>query len=355
MYPTTAVTSILKIALPIIQAPMAGATTPELVAAVSNAGGLGSLGAGYMHAEELRAAIKKIRSLTNKPFAINLFIPEKHSVTDAQLENARKAIQTACIDLGFNIPSVSSPFSLSFEDQIKIIFDEKVPVFNFTFGLLENSLIKDFHKKGVALIGTATTLKEAIELEKSDIDIICAQGSEAGGHRGTFIGPAEKALIDISSLTSALSENVKAPIIAAGGIMDAKDILRIFTLGASAVQMGTAFLCCDESAIHSAYKKLLLQGANHSTTLTRAFSGKLARGLNNQFIKNMQLYENEIVAYPVQNALTNAMRKEAKEKNNTDYMSMWAGENASLCQTMPAADLVSRLDKEIRILLKKYT
>lgn len=353
MYPETVVTHLLNIELPIIQAPMAGgATTPELVAAISNAGGLGSLGAGYMNAEELKTAILKIKSLTNKPFAVNLFIPEKYSVTNDQLENARKAAQIACSDLDFNIPNISPPFSPSFEDQISIIFEENIPVLSFTFGILENSLIQYFHKKGVTLIGTATTLNEAIELEKSNVDIICAQGKEAGGHRGTFIGPAEKALIDISSLTSLLTKSIKAPVIAAGGIMDAKAILNMLSLGASAVQMGTAFLCCEESGIHPAYKQLLLESTSNATTLTRAFSGKLARGLNNQFIKNMQLYENDIVAYPVQNALTNAMRKEAKLKNNTDYMSMWAGENASLCQAIPAADLIAKLDKEIHLLLK---
>lgn len=351
-WPSTRITEHLNIVLPIIQAPMAGgATTSELVAAVSNAGSLGSLGAGYMTADEIRLAIKKIRTLTNKPFAVNLFIPEKHNATDEQIEQARKTVQTACPELNFNIPPINPPYAPSFEEQMHIILEEKVSIFSFTFGIPSKNWIENFKKNGITLIGTATTLEEAALLEESGIDMIVAQGSEAGGHRGSFLGKAENSLNDMSSLVRLLFGHTRVPIIASGGIMDATLIVESLTLGAAAVQMGTAFLCCPESGIHPLYKKLLSNSTRDETTLTRAFSGKLARGINNKFIKRMQSHEKEIIDYPIQNALTSTMRKEAAKQNNTDFMSMWAGQAAYCCKALPAAQLIHELNDDVLALL----
>src|SRR3990167_1353319 len=213
----TKITELLKITLPIIQAPMAGgATTPELIAAVSNSGGLGSLGAGYMTADEIKSTIRKTRALTNKPFSINLFIPEKHHATDDQIEQARKIVQTSCPELNFNVPSIKPPYAPSFEEQMNVIVEDKVPVFSFTFGIPSKEWIEIFKKNGITLIGTATTLAEAKLLEENNIDAIVAQGSEAGGHRGTFLGDAKNTLISISSLIPLLVEHIKIPVIAAG-------------------------------------------------------------------------------------------------------------------------------------------
>lgn len=351
-WPNTKITERLNIVLPIIQAPMAGgATTAELVAAVSNAGGLGSLGAGYMTANEIRLAIKKIRTLTNKPFAVNLFIPEKHNATDEQIEQARKAVQASCPELNFNIPPINPPYAPSFEKQMHIILEEKVSIFSFTFGIPSKNWIETCKKNGITLIGTATTLEEAVLLEESDIDIIVAQGSEAGGHRGSFLDKAENSLNSMPSLVRLLLEHTKAPIIASGGIMDAKLIVESLTLGAAAVQMGTAFLCCPESGIHPLYKKLLSNSTRDETTLTRAFSGKLARGINNKFIIRMQSHEKEIIDYPIQNTLTSAMRKEAAKQNNTDFISMWAGQAAYLCKPLLASQIIDELNDGVFELL----
>lgn len=353
-WPNTKITELLKITLPIIQAPMAGgATTPELVAAVSNTGGLGSLGAGYMPANEIKTTIKKIKSLTNKPFAVNLFIPEKHHANNEQIKQARKTAQTCCPELNFNISSIKPPYAPSFEEQMNVIVEEKVPIFSFTFGIPSKDWIEIFKKNAITLIGTATTLAEARLLEENNIDAVVAQGSEAGGHRGTFLGNPESALISLSSLISLLIENTKIPIIAAGGIMNAKGIAASLTLGASAVQMGTAFLCCTESGIHPLYKKLLLNAAQDNTTLTRAFSGKLARGVKNKFIIRMQSHEKNILDYPIQNILTSSMRKESAKQNNTEFMSMWTGQAAYLCKALPAAQLIEELNSEVIALLKQ--
>lgn len=353
MWTNTRITRLLNIQLPIIQAPMAGgATTPELVAAVSNAGGLGSLGAGYMSADEIRKSIKHIRELTHQPFAVNLFIPEKHHATVEQIERATNAVQATCPELHFKLNNIKPPYAHSFEEQMNAILEEKVPVFSFAFGIPSSYWIEHFKKNGMILIGTATTLEEANLLEKNNIDMIVAQGSEAGGHRGTFLGTAEDALMNLSSLVQLLVPHIHIPIIAAGGIMNANDIVSLLKLNVDAVQMGTAFLCCTESGIASCYKKILLDSHHDTTTLTRAFSGKLARGLNNAFIQRMRPFENDILDYPIQNSLTKSMRSEAAKQNNTDFMSLWAGQAAYLCKEQTATQFIQELSSEVTQLLK---
>ncbi|MBX3710294.1 MAG: nitronate monooxygenase [Gammaproteobacteria bacterium] len=351
-WPNTKITESLKIHFPIIQAPMAGgATTPELIAAVSNAGGLGSLGAGYMTPYEIRNTIKQVRELTDKPFCVNLFIPERHQATNDQIEISRKIIQEACHELDIHINTPKPPYAPSFEEQMNVILEEKFPVFSFTFGIPDVKWIEALKKNGTLLIGTATSVEEAIILEKHSVDVVVAQGSEAGGHRGTFIGKAEESLTNISLLVSLIDKHIKIPVIAAGAVMDAKGIYTEMRSGASAVQMGTAFLCCSESGIHPLYKQSLLNAKQNTTALTRAFSGKLARGLVNKFIVRMKSHEDTILDYPIQNALTSIMRKEAGRKNFIDFMSMWAGEGAHLCKALPASQLIQELNDKMLALI----
>ncbi len=344
MWRVTSLTKKIGIQLPIIQAPMAGgATTPELISAVSNSGGLGSLAAGYMTPSEIRQAITKIRQLTKHPFAVNLFIPETHNASPNQIQKAREDIHKACIELNLEIKPVPAPYTPSFEEQITVILEEKVPVFSYTFGSLHSSWITAFKKHHTILMGTATTLAEAHVLEESGVDIIIAQGSEAGGHRGTFLGKAEDALIGLFSLIPQLVDQIKIPIVSAGGIMDGRGIVASMNLGASGVQMGTAFLSCMEAGISSIYKQALLAQRQDNTVLTRAFSGKLARGIRNKFINHLKAQEQNILAYPIQNALTTSMRKAAKEQNNIDFISMWAGQSACLCRNITAGELMDAL------------
>lgn len=347
-WPNTKIINLLNIKLPIIQAPMAGgATTSELVAAVANAGGLGSLAAGYLMPNDIRKAINQIRQLTDKPFAVNLFIPEKHAATNDAILQATKTIEACCQELNFRIGLIQPPFAPNFDEQMQVIIDEEIPIFSFTFGIPSTEWINKLKTNGTVLIGTATTLQEAKVLEENQIDLIVAQGLEAGGHRGTFLGKAEDALNKLQSLLTSLTSNVRTPIIAAGGIMTAEDVKNSLTLGAEGVQLGTAFLCCNESGIHPLYKQILLSTTSDITTLTRAFSGKLARGINNKFISRMQSHENDILDYPIQNALTSAMRKESAKQNCADFMSLWAGQSARLCQSMSAAELINTLHDEM--------
>ena len=237
-----------------------------------------------------------------------------------------------------------------FSRQIEIIIEEKVPVFSFTFGILPDNWIKKFKQQQIILAGTATNLAEAEVLTEKSIDIIVVQGKEAGGHRGTFIGNPQDALIPTAELCTQLLTQFSLPIIASGGIMQSQDILHYLSQGAAGVQLGTAFLSCKESGINANYKKALLNATNatpHCTILTRAFSGKYARGIKNIFIERMHAYEEFILNYPVQNALTTEMRKEAAKQNLTDFMSLWAGENVHLSSGLSAIELFQRYINEI--------
>lgn len=345
---TTKLTKKLAIKFPIIQAPMAGgATTPELVAAVSNSGALGSLGAGYMAPKEIRDAIGKIRQLSNKPFSVNLFIPNQHSATPEQIKTASINIHQSCYELSLGVESIPLSYSMDFNERLNVILEEQIPIFSFTFGLLAPQWISKFQENNITLIGTATTLAEALMLEKSGVDAVVAQGCEAGGHRGTFLGPPEDALIGLMSLLPQLVDKLKIPVIAAGGIMDGSGIAALISLGASCVQMGTAFLSCKESGVSELYKKTLLAQQQDNTTLTRAFSGKLARGIRNLFMDRMSTKEKTILDYPIQNALTRTMRKTAEEQGNMNFMSLWAGQSAQLCRDLGAEELVTILVNEM--------
>jgi len=348
MWKKTRLTIELGLKLPIIQAPMAGGiTTPELVAAVSNAGGLGSLGAGYMNPTEISQAIRKIRKLTNKPFSVNLFIDQEHHATSEQFQKAADDIKQSCVELiDIEIESSLKSYTQNFKDQMNVILEEKIPAFSFTFGALNPAWISQLKNNDTILIGTATTLTEARVLEESGVDMIVAQGSEAGGHRGTFLGTAENALIGLVSLVPQLADQIKIPIIAAGGIMDGRGIVASLSLGATGVQMGTAFLTCVESNAHPKYKQTLMSQKQDTTVLTCAFSGRLARGIQNKFITRMDVKKKNILDYPIQNALTSTMRRKAKELGYVDFMSLWAGQSAQLCRNTSASELMNLLVTE---------
>jgi nitronate monooxygenase len=344
---------MLKIRLPIIQAPMAGnVTSAELIANVSNAGGLGSLGAGYMSPENIRESIHRIRSLTDRPFAVNLFVPNKPHVTAKQITSMTRILKKTCKTLSKDIHPVKPPYTYAFADQLQIVLDEKIPVFSFTFGIPDDTWIKELKRRKIRLIGTATTVSEACLLQQKGIDLIVAQGMEAGGHRGSFLETEENSLIGLFALLPQIADKVNIPVIAAGGIMDARGIIAAMILGASAVQLGTAFITCPEASAHPGYKKALLNSHDSDTTLTRAYSGKLARGLKTRFIEDMRRYQQLILDYPVQHALTRSIRTAAARNNRINYMSLWSGQAASLCRVMHADKLIRTLDREVRKLIK---
>lgn len=341
-------TEILQIDYPIIQAPMAGGvTTPELVAAVSNSGGLGSIGAGYMTPEQIRVHIKKVKELTSKPFAINLFVPSKFEVTKSEMESASQNLQSIRTELNVIQDDVEVPIYenmvKTFNEQIKLIIEEKVPVCSFTFGVPSLEVIETLKKNKIIVVGTATTVGEAAEVEKSGMDIVVLQGSEAGGHRGNFMHGDQESLIGLMSLIPQVADQVEIPVIAAGGIMDGRGLMASLCLGAKGVQMGTAFLTCEESGAHQVHKKTILQASEDQTVLTKAFSGKTARGLNNQFIVEAEELQTAFPEFPVQNALTQSIRKAAAQQNKPEYMSLWSGQSPRLAREQTVAELMEKV------------
>ncbi|WP_042162464.1 NAD(P)H-dependent flavin oxidoreductase [Paenibacillus gorillae] len=343
----------LKIQFPIIQAPMAGGpTTPELVAEVSNAGGLGSLGAAYLTPEKLRSTIQEVRQLTEQPFGVNLFVPEEAAESQAIIKEMTSHLNKYRVELGVkeNPPIDSTPES--FEQQIQVLLEERVPVVSFTFGIPPKDVIEVLKSQGIMVIGTATTVEEAKLLELAGVEAIVAQGSEAGGHRGTFLKSNTDSLVGTIALVPQIVDQVSIPVIASGGIMDGRGLVASLSLGAAAVQMGTAFLASMESGAHNVYKKAILTANEDSTVVTRAYSGKPARGIKTTFIEEIDQYAGTIPAFPIQNAMTRDIRQAAAKTNNPEYMSLWAGQGLRLATDHPAAAIIQQTMSQAQVLVE---
>lgn len=334
---------------PIIQGPMAGgASTPELVAAVSNAGGLGSLAGSLLSPALLRDQVGIIRSLTEQAFILNFFVQDTPSPSPLQVAEAIELLRPAWESLGWTELPIPAKWCESFRDQFEALIDLRPAAASFTFGILDPTQIERLHSAGIFVIGTVTTVDEAVAWETAGADAVVASGIEAGGHRGTFLGPQEDATLPGKSLWPQVAKVVKIPVIAAGGIMTGVDINEAKSHGAQAVQMGSAFILCDESGISPPYRQALTEAADSPTRLTRSFSGRYARGLENRFMRQMQDVESRFPAYPVQNALTTAIRAAAAAKGDTGLMSLWAGTEIRRARPMPVAKLMQTLVAEMR-------
>jgi nitronate monooxygenase len=227
-------------------------------------------------------------------------------------------------------------------------------VVSFTFGIVSNAVVERLHAAGAKVIGTATHVAEARAWESVGADAVCAQGAEAGGHRGTFLGGFEEAMIGTVALVPQVADAVRIPVIAAGGIVDGRGIAAALILGATGVQLGTAFLTCAESGIPTAWKNSLRAAADNGTRVTRVFSGRPARGLVNAFMERLRADEQAVPSYPVQNALTGEIRTAAKHQGRLDHVALWAGQGVPLVRSLPAAaELVRRLRDETEAALRK--
>jgi len=337
----TRVTAALAIEHPVVQAPMAGGpTTAALVAAVSNAGGLGSLGAAYLPPEKLREQVGKIRTLTDRPFNVNLFVPSAFEVDSARIERANALLARYREELGIEAPGIPPSFEESFDDQLEVVIEERVPVFSFTFGSPAPGLVGRLKENGTKVVGTATTVREGLRLEEEGVDVVVAQGAEAGGHRGTFLGDFEDAMIGTMALVPQMVDALAVPVVASGGIMDGRGLAAAVVLGAGAAQMGTAFLACEESGAHPGFKSAVLRAAEDETAITRAFSGRAARGIKNRFLIEVGANEGGLAPFPVQNALTRDVRAAAQRQNRPEFMSLWAGQATRLARRTTASELV---------------
>ena len=349
MWNNNSLTEQLKIDYPIIQAGMAGGvTTPELVAAVSNAGGLGNVGAGYMTAGDIRKTIHAVHRLTDQPFGVNVFIPEHPEVTQDHIDQTNELLAPIRKDLGITpMRAENTVSSKLFEEQINVLLAEDVPVVSFTFGIPPEAVIQKLKAANKTLIGTATTVEEAVINEKNGMDMVVMQGSEAGGHRGTFAVPFAKGMIGTMALIPQTADHVSIPVIAAGGIMDVRGVRASFALGAQGVQMGTAFVTSVESGAKEQHKNAILNSTEDRPVITSAFSGKPARGVENKFIADMKQHECDLPGYPILNTLTKDIRKAAAEQNKPDYMSLWSGQNTRLSKNVNAGEIIEHIVKEI--------
>jgi len=345
----TVLTKRLKIEHPVIQAPLAGGgDTPDLVAAVCNAGGIGFVGAAYSTPAQIIELGRAVRQKTTRPFGINLFAPLPQPDPIANPQVAVQRVAPFFAELGLPAPSAPTSVSNSFSEQLAAALETDASAFSFTFGILPVEAIEAIKRRGLFLIGTATHVEEAIALEKAGVDAIVAQGSEAGGHRGTFIGDFSAAMVGTISLIPQVVDAVAIPVIASGGIMDGRGIAAALALGASAVQLGTAFLTCHEAGVPNSYKEAILHAREDQTRITRAFSGRPARGIVNRLMSEVESGggADSIPPFPLQNALTRPLRAAAAKEDRAEFLSLWAGQGVRMARRQSAADLVARLARE---------
>jgi nitronate monooxygenase len=331
---------LLGVRYPIIQAPMAGGfTPPRLVAEVSEAGALGSLGAAVLSPEQIREAVAEIRSLTDEPFGVNLFAPQPSPAFDPeQAARIQAEVRDARDELGLPEPEPPKPPGWTQETQLQAIVEARPPVFSFTFGPLSTEPLRE---AGSVVLGSATTVAEAVELERLGVDAVVVQSSEAGGHRGTFLGSFEESLVGGIALLPQIDDAVSLPLVAAGGIMDGRGIAAALALGADGVQLGTAFLGCPESGASDGYREALARARDDGTLVTPGVTGRHARWLRTSLVE--RLAGLEPLPYPLQAALLADIRKET---SNPDLALLLAGQAASLVRRLPAAELVETLVRE---------
>lgn len=336
----------LGIENPVILAPMAGGPgTPELAAAVSNAGGLGSIGAAYLTPDQIAEQIRRMRALTDRPFSVNLFAGGYATESDVAPERMLGVMNSIHAGLGLPPPALPALARNPFREQVEAVIEALPAVFSFTFGIPGKETLSRIRARGILILGTATTVEEGRMLADAGVDAIIAQGSEAGGHRGTFAAPFEEAMVPTLELVRQIAGLARGlvPVIASGGIMDAGDLAAALSSGAEAAQLGTAFLACPESGASETYKQALLAARNDTTVITRAFSGRPARGLRNAFIEKLESMDDAILPFPIQNALTRGMRRAAAAQGKPGYLSLWAGQGVTRCRTIAARELVESL------------
>jgi len=345
-------TAKLGIDYPIIQGPLGGLSSQKLTGAVSNFGGLGSFGALNLSAEAIKDVIAEIRSLTSKPFAMNLWVSQEDEGTrrsdERAFDRSLAPIARQLSELGAPLPTYK-PYSPAtrFDDQARALIDAKVPVFSFIFGIPPKEILEECRMKGIVTIGAATTPEEGAALQEAGVDAVVASGFEAGGHRGSFLRPAEDSLTGTLSLIPQVVDMVDVPVIAAGGIGDARGVVAAMALGAEAVQMGTVFLACEESGASRLHRETLRRRDAKHTALTKGFTGRLARGIRNRMMEDLNQAGTEILPYPLQRELVRNLTIAAEAAGRADLVPMWAGQSANLSTCTDASAFLTSLVEEV--------
>ncbi len=339
----------LGLPLPIIQGPMTGSDTPQLAAAVSAAGGLGFLGCGMRSPAAIREAANAVRAATDRPFGMNLFVLDTPSPAAAEVTAAMARLAPMYARFGLQ-PEPPARWCEDFGAQFEALIQARPAVASFTFGILSGAQVRRIKTQaGSYVIGTATTPAEALAWQEVGADAVVASGLEAGGHRGTFLGDWDGSQIGTMALVPACVDALRIPVIAAGGIMDGRGITAALALGAQAVQLGTAFLACPESAITPAQRSAMAGAQASDTRLTRIFSGRPARGIINDAMRALAPHEADIPAYPIQNALMGPVRRAAAQAGDAEYIALWAGQGVGAARALAAGALAQALAQEWRI------
>jgi nitronate monooxygenase len=344
-------TTMLGIDYPIIQGPLGGLSSERLTAAVSTFGGLGSFGAHTLEPAGIAEVIARIRALTSRPFALNLWVSmEDDGARDsdqAAFERSIEPLAPHLAALGAPRPAYQPYSPKRFEDQVRVLLDATVPVFSFIFGIPPAEVLQECRRRGIVTIGTATTPDEAVALQEAGVDAIAASGFEAGGHRGSFLRPAEDSLTGTLALVPQIVDLVEVPVIAAGGIGDARGVIASFALGAEAVQLGTAFLGCEESGASGLHREALRsRGAAH-TGLTKGFTGRLARGIRNRLMQELNRPGAEILPYPLQRGVIRQLAVPAEAAGRSDLVPLWAGQSARLSTCTDVSTFLTSLVEEV--------
>lgn len=356
MWYNTKATELLNIQYPILQGPFGGnLSSVELVATVSNAGGLGGYGAYTLSPQEIYDVAKQIKAATDKPYNINLWVSDTDApageLLDKRYEDAVRLFEPYFDEAGITIPAKTPAFKSRYENQVQAILDIKPKVFSFMFGIPSADILEQCRRLGIKTVGAATTLDEAIALENAGVEMIIASGFESGGHRPSFLAPAEQSVTGTFVLLQLVREKVKVPVIAAGGIATGRGIAAALTLGADAVQIGTAFLACDESGALPIHREMLFSDAAKHTSLSRAFTGRLGRGITTRIAQDLAGKENQFLPFPLQASFMSSLRKAALDQQKHDMVLFWGGQIAPILKHRKASLLMRSLIDETPVYL----
>lgn len=341
----------LGLRYPIVQGPFGGGlSSTDLLVTVSEAGGLGSFGIHHLAPDRIRELGASIRARTQKPYALNLWVsnadPGGDALTAEQFEAGIARFRPYYDELGLEPPAMPQRYGEQFGEQVEAMLEVRPSVFSFVFGIPSADILEECRRRGIVTVGTVTTIDEALAMDHAGVDVIVATGFEAGGHRVSFLRSAEDSLTGTFALIPQIADRVSAPVIAAGGISDGRGIAAAMMLGAQGVQIGTAFLACEESNASAIHRAALFSEQAKYTALTRAFSGRLARGIRNRFVEDMVTHSAEFFPYPIQSWFTGSFKPSAIAQGRSDLISLWAGQAAPQLRHHHAGALFESLVRE---------
>lgn len=348
MWPNDRILALFGIELPIVQAPMAGSTGSEMAVAVSEAGGLGSLPCATLSVEQARSELETIRRRTSRPINVNFFCHKPPRVNPEREALWKRRLEVYFVELGVdsNVPFPSANRAPFDEKMCDLIVEFKPEVVSFHFGLPEKNLLARVRKAGAKIVSSATTVDEARWLEDQGCDAIVAQGYEAGGHRGIFLTEDVSTQVGTMALVPQVADAVKVPVIAAGGIADARGIVAAFALGAAAVQIGTAYLLCPEAKTSAAYRRALKNTKDNETAVTNVITGRPARGIMSRLMREVGPMSDDAPDFPLAAATIAALRAKSEVAGSGDFSPWWAGQAVRLSRELPAGELTKRLAAE---------